>query len=131
MRELLSDASMLSEGAQMKRSSLTSRSGSLVCPFCEADELLVTGRNTGLCPSCGRVTSRLILEDLRRLIVLPESMGAHACECGHPKMRRLPDGVFHCPACGSEILPSVLETAIDENCEEPQVEQASHERRST
>lgn len=25
--------------------------------------------------------------------------------CGHPEMRRLPDGVFHCPACGSEVLP--------------------------
>ena len=23
------------------------------------------------------------------------------CEYGHPEMRRLPDGVFHCPACGS------------------------------
>ena len=115
----------------MKRSYLTSRSGSLVCPFCEADDLLITGRNTGQCPSCGRVASRLIVEALRRLIVLPESIGAHACECGHPEMRRLPDRVFHCPACGSEILPSVLETAKDENCGEPKIEQVSLERRST
>ena len=27
-------------------------------------------------------------------------------ECGHPEMCRLPDGVFHCPACGSEVLPA-------------------------
>ncbi|MBA2715209.1 MAG: hypothetical protein H0U55_16875, partial [Rubrobacteraceae bacterium] len=26
-------------------------------------------------------------------------------ECGHPEMRRLPDGTYHCPACGSEVLP--------------------------
>jgi hypothetical protein len=26
-------------------------------------------------------------------------------ECGHPEMRRQPDGAFHCPACGSEELP--------------------------
>ncbi|HEX2183234.1 MAG TPA: hypothetical protein VHH10_13200 [Rubrobacteraceae bacterium] len=32
-------------------------------------------------------------------------VGYHACECGHPGMRLLPDGVFHCPACGSEVLP--------------------------
>jgi hypothetical protein len=25
-------------------------------------------------------------------------------------MRRLPDGVYHCPACGSEVLPT--ETAM-------------------
>ena len=107
----------------MKRSYLTSRSGSLVCPYCGADDLVVTGRSTGRCSSCGRVTSRLILEALRRLTVLPESIGAHACECGHPEMRRLPDGVFHCPACGSEILP------VD--CESWSViEQASNERSS-
>jgi hypothetical protein len=94
----------------MKRSSLTSRLGSLVCPFCEAGELECTDRNSARCISCGRVTSRLILETLRQLIILPESLGAHACECGHPEMRCLPDGVFHCPACGSEILPSAFGT---------------------
>jgi ribosomal protein L37AE/L43A len=97
----------------MKHSSMTSRSGSLVCPFCEVGELESTGRNAR-CNSCGRVASRLILETLRQLITLPESLGAHACECGHPEMRRLPDGVFHCPACGSEILPSAYGTARNE-----------------
>ena len=27
-------------------------------------------------------------------------------ECGHPEMRTLPDGVYHCPACRSEVLPT-------------------------
>jgi hypothetical protein len=36
---------------------------------------------------------------------LPEALGKHACECGHPEMRLLPGGVFHCPACGSEVVP--------------------------
>jgi len=102
----------------MRRSPLTSRSGSLVCPFCESGELEPTGRNSARCIACGRVSRRLILEALRQLIALPESLGTHACECGHPEMRYLPDGVFHCPACGSEILPSALGTARNEDCRE-------------
>jgi hypothetical protein len=46
-----------------------------------------------------------MLETLRRISALPNALGSHACECGHPEMRLLPDGVFHCPACGSEVLP--------------------------
>ena len=95
----------------MKRSYLISRPGSLVCPFCEEGDLVVSVRNNGRCPSCDRITSRFVVEALRELIFLPESIGSHACECGHPEMRRLPHEVFHCPACGSEILPplSVIE----------------------
>ena len=89
----------------MKRLSKKSGSGSLVCPFCEAGEIERTGSNSARCISCGKVLGRWILETLRGLLALPESLGAHACECGHPEMRRLPDMVFHCPACGSEILP--------------------------
>jgi hypothetical protein len=42
-----------------------------------------------------------------QLIVLPAlaGVGTHACECGHPEMRRLPNAVFQYPACGSDILP--------------------------
>jgi hypothetical protein len=25
-------------------------------------------------------------------------------------MRRLPNGIFHCPACGSEVLPIIRAT---------------------
>jgi ribosomal protein L37AE/L43A len=42
---------------------------------------------------------------IEQIVALPDVIGDHACECGHPEMRRLPDGVFHCPACGSEVLP--------------------------
>jgi len=40
-----------------------------------------------------------------QIIALPDALGKHACECGHPEMRLLPDGTFHCPSCGSEVLP--------------------------
>ncbi len=47
-----------------------------------------------------------MLGALRQIVALPDALGKHACEeCGHPEMRRLPDGTFHCPACRSEVLP--------------------------
>jgi hypothetical protein len=49
--------------------------------------------------------SGTLLETLHRIIELPDAAGGHACECGHPEMRHLPDGVYWCPACGSEVLP--------------------------
>jgi hypothetical protein len=45
---------------------------------------------------------------LEQIAALPDALGAHACECGHPEMRRLPDGVYHCPGCGSEVLPTEI-----------------------
>jgi hypothetical protein len=48
-----------------------------------------------------------MLGALRQIVALPDALGKHACEeCGHPEMRLLPDGTFHCPACRSEVLPS-------------------------
>jgi ribosomal protein L37AE/L43A len=80
-----------------------SRAHSIVCPACELGELdPVLSR----CDSCGRVLAGAVLETLRQIVALPDALGAHACECGHPEMRRLPDGVSHCPACGSEVVPS-------------------------
>jgi len=46
-----------------------------------------------------------MLLTLEQIIALPGASGKHTCECGHPEMRRLPDGMFHCPACGAEVLP--------------------------
>jgi hypothetical protein len=44
---------------------------------------------------------------IRQIRTLPDAVGSHPCEeCSHPEMRRLPDGVFHCFACGSEVLPA-------------------------
>ena len=57
------------------------------------------------CESCGGSLSGAMLETLWRISALPDAVGAHTCECGHPEMRLLPDGTFHCPACGSEVLP--------------------------
>ena len=45
------------------------------------------------------------MQTLSEICALPDAVGAHACECGHPEMRRLLDGVYRYPACGSEVLP--------------------------
>jgi ribosomal protein L37AE/L43A len=77
----------------------------LICPFCEAHELRPFGHNSARCEYCGGILGGPLLETLSRIIELPDALGSHACECGHPEMRRLPDGVYRCPACGSEVLP--------------------------
>jgi ribosomal protein L37AE/L43A len=83
----------------------------LVCPFCESGELVLVGPGFTRCGSCALPLLGSALETLREVVGLPDALGSHACECGHPEMRRLPDGVFHCPACGSEVLP----VAVDAN----------------
>jgi hypothetical protein len=60
-----------------------------VCPSCEAYELEPHGRDSVVCPRCGRL-AWVVLKTLREISALPDAMGAHACECGHPEMRRLP-----------------------------------------
>src|SRR5918992_1566852 len=78
---------------------------SLTCPFCEVYQLRPFGHNSLRCESCGGVLSGVLLETLRQIARLPDAVGRHACECGHPEMRRLPDDVYRCPACGSEVTP--------------------------
>ena len=75
------------------------------CPFCSDAELRSFGRNSLRCDECGGVLGGALLETLYGIIALPDAAGSHACECGHPEMRRLPDSVFRCPACGSEVTP--------------------------
>jgi ribosomal protein L37AE/L43A len=82
-----------------------SRLDHIICPFCESGLLLSRGPGFARCDSCGLPLLGSALETLRDVIGLPDALGVHACECGHPEMRRLPDGVYHCPACGSEVLP--------------------------
>jgi ribosomal protein L37AE/L43A len=90
----------------VKRSSLAARPDSLLCPLCEASKLYSSERNSMRCQSCGGRLSGAMLDTLKQISALPDALGSHACEeCGHPEMRRLPDGTFHCPACGSEVLP--------------------------
>jgi uncharacterized Zn finger protein (UPF0148 family) len=89
----------------MKGLSLRSRVGSLVCPLCEVDKLDASGHSSARCDSCGGLVSEATLEALNQITALPDALGRHACECGHPEMRLLPDGTHHCPACGSEVVP--------------------------
>jgi ribosomal protein L37AE/L43A len=90
----------------VKDSSLASSHSSLVCPLCEGDELRPCGHHSARCASCASLVSGAVLEALRQITALPDALGTHACEeCGHPEMRHLPDETFHCPSCGSEVLP--------------------------
>jgi ribosomal protein L37AE/L43A len=90
----------------VRSSSLASRLDSLVCPLCEANRLRHSGHDSQRCQSCGGHLSGAVLQTLRQIISLPDALGSHACEeCAHPQMRLLPDGTFHCPSCGSEVLP--------------------------
>ena len=90
----------------MNKLTPTSRLTFLVCPLCEKGQLRPSDQDSMRCESCSGRLSEVMLETLRSICALPDAMGAHACEeCGHPEMRCLPDGVYHCPACGSEILP--------------------------
>jgi ribosomal protein L37AE/L43A len=76
-----------------------------VCPLCEVGELQPIGNGSMRCRSCGEHLGGAILETLHQITALPDALGSHACEeCAHPEMRLLPDGVFHCPSCGSEVL---------------------------
>ena len=84
----------------------TSGARSITCPLCESGRLVPLGLNSFWCDSCGYPLGGSMLGTLRGVVGLPDALGEHACECGHPEMRELPDGVFHCPACGSEVLPT-------------------------
>ena len=85
----------------------------ILCPFCESGKLISFGPNMARCDSCGLPLVGSTLETLRDVIGLPDALGAHPCECGHPEMRELPDRVFHCPACGSEVLPMQAPSGVE------------------
>jgi|SRR5215207_5104057 len=87
------------------------RPSHIVCPTCGSGELRPWGPELARCDSCGLSVEGAIFRTIERIAALPDALGAHACECEHPEMRRLPDRVFHCPACGSEILP--IEVPLD------------------
>ncbi len=78
---------------------------SLRCPFCGARGLEAMGNNSTRCPACRAVIAGPVLGTLIWIAQLPDAIGRHACECGHPEMRLLPDGVYRCPACASEVIP--------------------------
>ena len=78
----------------------------IICPFCETGRLLRSGPGFARCDWCALPLLGSMLETLQDVVGLPDALGAHACECGHPEMRKLPGSVYHCPACGSEVLPA-------------------------
>ena len=85
-----------------------SRADEIVCPGCACGQLQPPrGFLSGLaeCDRCRCAFDKTIVETLKQIVALPRALGKHPCECGHPEMRRLPDGVFHCPACRAEVLP--------------------------
>jgi len=77
----------------------------MICPLCGVSELRPSGSPHVHCDRCARAIEDSFLRTLEQIVALPSASGKHACECGHPEMRRLPDDVFHCPACGSEVVP--------------------------
>jgi ribosomal protein L37AE/L43A len=85
-----------------------SRADYLLCPGCGCGQLQPPQRFLSRlleCDLCKRAFDKSIVETLEQIVALPKALGKHSCECGHPEMRRLPDGVFHCPACRAEVLP--------------------------
>ena len=76
----------------------------LVCPRCELYRMQAAENMQARCPGCGFTLGGQMLKTLVEILALAEALGTHACEeCGHPQMRRLPHGVFHCPACHAEV----------------------------
>ena len=92
------------------RAHITSRPGYLICPVCGSGKLgFGDSPLLATCDSCGCTFDDVVLITLEQIVTLPDVLGKHACECGHPEMRRLPGGTFHCPACRTEVmLPSPI-----------------------
>ena len=80
----------------------------LTCPSCENGDLARFGYSAARCDECGQVFGGPFLDTLHNIQRLPEVIGTHPCECGHPQMRCLPDGVFRCPCCRSEVVPASI-----------------------
>ncbi len=72
----------------------TSRPGRIVCPACGSGELRLRGAGLAGYDCCGRDVDGAVLRVLEQVVALPDALGAHACECGHPEMRRRLMGCF-------------------------------------
>jgi ribosomal protein L37AE/L43A len=84
---------------------ISSNTGSLICPYCGIDELERSADGAASCARCDRPIGAQVLKTLEQIASMPDALGSHACECGHPEMRPLADGVLWCPGCGSEVVP--------------------------
>ncbi len=58
------------------------------------------------CERCDLSRDENVVEALGQVASLPDAAGSHPRGCGHPEMRLLPDGIFHCPSCGTEATPT-------------------------
>ena len=89
--------------------SVAAKRVALVCPSCEVYSMQAVGNMQARCPGCAFEVTGGMLKTILEILALPEALGTHACEeCGQPQMRRLPDGIFHCPACHAEVTPVEL-----------------------
>jgi ribosomal protein L37AE/L43A len=88
-----------------KLTNISSTTNSIICPCCGINELERSADGVARCSRCDRPISTQVLKTLAQIVSLPDVIGSHACECGHPEMRHLADGVLWCPGCGSEVLP--------------------------
>jgi ribosomal protein L37AE/L43A len=75
----------------------------VLCPFCASGELRAVNASLARCARCGGAMSHDFYDAFLEIRALAEAEGKHACECGHPEMRRLPDGVYRCPSCAAEV----------------------------
>jgi hypothetical protein len=54
-----------------------------------------------------------MLKTLLEILTLPVALGRHGCEeCEYPEMKLLPGGIYHCPACCSEVVPPERDEAL-------------------
>ena len=94
----------------MRRPSVGSPTASgadeIVCPACGRGQLQPPRdflSRLAECDHSKRAFDNTVVEMLKRIVALPTALGKHPCECGHPEMRRLPDGIFRCPVCRAEV----------------------------
>jgi DNA-directed RNA polymerase subunit RPC12/RpoP len=76
------------------------------CPACSLYDLEMAGhQRQARCSRCGFSLDGQMLKTLLTILSLPVALGRHACEeSEHPQMVLLQGGVFHCPACRSEVV---------------------------
>ena len=100
----------------MKKQTYTlSNTYSIICPCCGVGELERSADGEARCSRCDRPISTQVLKSLEQIVSLQDAIGSHACECGHPEMRHLADGVLWCPGCGSEVLPLSASEMLSES----------------
>jgi hypothetical protein len=76
---------------------ITTRAQSLCCPFCEVYDLERYGHSSLRCASRDNFLTGTLLETLSHIVVdLLDAISSHACKCGHPEMKRLPDAGYWC-----------------------------------